>query len=114
MVQTSNSAHLILLVLFFFLHRYAKLSDDLDLAPSFSFQLLQAQVECLPLLVNCSSAGSMKWFFTLLNRVKCMDASLVARAATDMLNAVAAQYHRNMLPHHALLKTRCASVDRNQ
>ncbi|KAL8592605.1 hypothetical protein ACOMHN_026535 [Nucella lapillus] len=85
---------------------YAKLSDDPDLAPSFSFQLLQAQVDCLPMLLSCSSAGSMKWFFTLLNRIKCMDASLVARSATDLLTAVATQYQRNMSPLHALLKTR--------
>nr|KAG5700865.1 hypothetical protein BaRGS_012272 [Batillaria attramentaria] len=85
---------------------YAKLSEDQDLAPAFSFHLLQALIECLPLLVGCSSAGSMKWFFTVLNRVKCMDASLVARSATDLLNAVSAQYHRNFSPLHALLKTR--------
>ncbi|XP_070181060.1 dual E2 ubiquitin-conjugating enzyme/E3 ubiquitin-protein ligase BIRC6-like isoform X3 [Littorina saxatilis] len=85
---------------------YAKMSDDIDLAPSFSFQLLQAQVDCLPLLVSCGSAGSLKWFFVLLNRVKCMDPSLVARATTDLLNAVSSQYHRNMSPHHSLLKTR--------
>lgn len=91
--------------------RYAKMSDDIDLAPSFSFQLLQAQVDCLPLLVSCGSAGSLKWFFVLLNRVKCMDPSLVARATTDLLNAVSSQYHRNMSPHHSLLKTRCVDEE---
>lgn len=86
--------------------RYAKLSDDQDLAPTFSFQLLQAQLGCLPLLVCCSSAGAMKWFFTILNRVKCMETSLVASSVTDLLKTVAAHYHQDSNPLHALLKTR--------
>jgi hypothetical protein len=87
--------------------RYGKQSQNEDLLPAFKIQLVQALVDCLPQLLACSSAGSMRWFFTLLNRVKVMDPSLVAHAATDMLSAVSQQYRRNMSPEHALLKTRC-------
>ncbi|XP_035825485.1 baculoviral IAP repeat-containing protein 6 [Aplysia californica] len=84
----------------------SKLSPDPDLAPAFNHSLLQALLDSFPLLPACASSGALRWFFSLLNRVKCMDADLVARRCDQLVQAVAQQYHQRGLPQQALLKTR--------
>lgn len=90
----------------FFFFRFCKTCSDPDAAPSFSFSLLQALLECLPLLPSGYSAGALRWFFTLLNIVKCMNATLVAEKCVNMLTTVAKHYHDRDTPLHSLLKAR--------
>ncbi|XP_067680641.1 baculoviral IAP repeat-containing protein 6-like isoform X2 [Haliotis asinina] len=85
---------------------YAKVSSDPDLAPAFSYLMLQAMISCLPLLPCATSAGAMKWFFTVLNHVKCMDINTVAKTCTELLCAIAKHYQERAVPLHALLKAR--------
>ncbi|GAB1609836.1 baculoviral IAP repeat-containing protein 6-like isoform X2 [Argonauta hians] len=83
-----------------------KSCPDSDTTPSFSYILLQAILECLPLLPSGYSAGALRWFFTLLNIVKQMNDSLVAEKCVAMLTKVAKFYHNRETPLHSLLKAR--------
>ncbi|XP_029637353.1 baculoviral IAP repeat-containing protein 6 isoform X1 [Octopus sinensis] len=83
-----------------------KSSPDPDVTPSFSYSLLQALLECLPLLPSGYSAGALRWFFTLLNIVKQMNDSLVAEKCVSMLTKVAKCYYNRDIPLHSLLKAR--------
>ncbi|KAK6180714.1 hypothetical protein SNE40_008714 [Patella caerulea] len=85
---------------------YAKVSTDIDMAPNFSYQLLQAMLDCLPLVACTSSSGAMQWFFTLFNHVKCMDVATVSKKCMEILTAVAKLYAERASPLHNLLKTR--------
>ncbi|XP_059157271.1 baculoviral IAP repeat-containing protein 6-like isoform X2 [Physella acuta] len=85
---------------------YTKLSSDPDLAHTFNHSLMQALLDCFPLLPLCTSSGAMRWFFTLLNRVKCMDMETVAEKCCDLLLSLSKQYNSRTQQQHALLKTR--------
>lgn len=79
---------------------------DLDMAPSFSYSLLHALLASFPLLPSAHFAGAVRWFFTMLNRVKCMDITQVSQACSDLLVQISKQYNERMSPLHALLKSR--------
>ncbi|XP_064603703.1 baculoviral IAP repeat-containing protein 6-like isoform X3 [Liolophura sinensis] len=85
---------------------YSKNCTDPDLAPTFSYVLLNSLLDSLPLLPYSYSAGGLKWYFTLLNRAKCMNVGSVAEKCVDMLTCVAKQYSERTNPAHSLLKTR--------
>ncbi|XP_041353670.1 baculoviral IAP repeat-containing protein 6-like isoform X2 [Gigantopelta aegis] len=92
--------------LFALLTEYVKVAADPNLAPTFSYLLLQSILACLPLIPCAMSAGAMKWYFTLLNHIKCMDIGSVSKSCTELLGTIAKQYHERSLPMHALLKAR--------
>lgn len=79
------------------------------MAPAFSFALLQALLDCLPSVATAQSAGALHWYFTLLNRVKCMDVGATGQRCADILLQVARQYSQRTNSQHALLKARCVS-----
>ena len=83
-----------------------KVAADPNLAPTFSYLLLQSLLACLALIPCAVSAGALKWYFTLLNHIKCMDIGSVSKSCTDLLGTTAKQYHERSLPMHALLKAR--------
>ncbi|KAK3576772.1 hypothetical protein CHS0354_014586 [Potamilus streckersoni] len=85
---------------------FCKSAVDPNLAPSFSLSLLEAIMESLPFLPCAYSSGAVKWYFTLLNRVKCMDIVTVSESCADLLKNTAKQYHSRTLPSHALLRSR--------
>ncbi|XP_053375851.1 baculoviral IAP repeat-containing protein 6-like isoform X2 [Mercenaria mercenaria] len=86
--------------------QYSKRASDPDLAPAFNLALLEALLDCLPLLPCAYSAGGVKWYFTLLNRVKCMDVMSTSSSAAQLLSAVSKHFHERASPLHALLKAR--------
>lgn len=89
--------------------RYVKcVTIDSELALAFNYSLLQSLLDALPLTLMASSAGALHWFFTLLNHVKCLDASTAAQRCTELLGAVAQQYHAvgGANNYHALLRAR--------
>lgn len=79
---------------------------DPDMAPSFSYSLLHALLSSFPLLPSAQYAGAIRWFFTMLNRVKCLDITQVSQACSDLLVHTSKQYNERMSPLHALLKSR--------
>lgn len=87
--------------------RYSKRASDPDLAPAFNLGLLEALLDCLPLLPCAYSAGGVKWYFTLLNRVKCMDVTSTSSSCAELLSAVSKHFHERASPLHAILKARC-------
>jgi baculoviral IAP repeat-containing protein 6 (apollon) len=92
-----------------FVQRYVKCNTaDSELALAFNYSLLQSLLDALPLTLMASSAGPLHWFFTLLNHVKCLDASAAAQRCTELLGAVAQQYHAvgGANNYHALLRSR--------
>ena len=91
---------------YFMFFRYTKCVDDLDVAPAFSLALVQSLMDCLPMIPTCESASAVHWFFTLLNRVKCLDADRVAQGSVELLTLVARQYHERRHPLHSLLRAR--------
>ncbi|XP_077994932.1 dual E2 ubiquitin-conjugating enzyme/E3 ubiquitin-protein ligase BIRC6-like isoform X2 [Glandiceps talaboti] len=84
----------------------AKRSKDTDILKSFNMSLLHAMLECLSLIPCANSAGSLHWFFVLLNLVKSMDPENTGKACASMLTAVARQLHERMTPQHLLLRAR--------
>ena len=86
--------------------RSSKYSIDRDMAPAFSYTVMQALLACYPLLPLCSSSGALRWFFILLNRAKCMDVELVAQKSCELLLQVSQHYHKRTHHLQALLKTR--------
>ena len=89
-----------------FFCRYAKNLGDSDVAPSFSYAVLEALVENMRCVARVRSAGALHWLFTLLNRLKCMDAALTGHACAEILAEVAHHYHNRINPLHSLLKSR--------
>ncbi|CAH1791767.1 unnamed protein product [Owenia fusiformis] len=85
---------------------FTKGSDDPDMAPAFNFSLLVALLECLPMIPRAKSAGSLHWYFMLLNRVKCMDAGVTGQRCAELLAQVASSYHERLNPLHSILKAR--------
>ena len=65
-----------------------------------------ALLDSLPLIASARSAGALRWFFVLLNRVKCMDTTLTGTKCVEMLSTVASVYNERNNPLHALLKSR--------
>ena len=76
------------------------------IASAFTVTLLHALLDCLPGIGRVYSAGSLKWFFTLLNRVKCMDVGKTAEMCADLLAVVARHYSQRTNSWHSLLKAR--------
>uniref|UniRef100_A0A2C9JJC5 Dual E2 ubiquitin-conjugating enzyme/E3 ubiquitin-protein ligase BIRC6 n=1 Tax=Biomphalaria glabrata TaxID=6526 RepID=A0A2C9JJC5_BIOGL len=85
---------------------FSKLSTEPEVAHNFSLSLMYGLLDCFPLLPLCFSSGALRWFFTLLNRVKCMDMELVAQKSCELLLAISEQYSQRTQLQHALLKTR--------
>jgi len=81
---------------------------DSEVALAFNYSLLQSLLDALPLTLVATSAGALHWFFTLLNHVKCLDASVAAQRCTELLGAVAQQYQTvgGANSYHALLRAR--------
>ena len=90
----------------FFFPRYCKRSSDPDSAPAFNLCLLEALLDCLPLLPCAYSAGGVKWYFTLLNRVKSMDVISTSSVAGQLLGDISKHFHERASPLHAILKAR--------
>ena len=86
--------------------RFSKNIPDPNVAPAFNFALLHGLLECVSLMPCMHSAGALHWYFTLLNRVKCMDIALTGQKCADMLSHVARHYHERTNPLHSLLKAR--------
>ncbi|XP_052766452.1 baculoviral IAP repeat-containing protein 6-like isoform X2 [Mya arenaria] len=86
--------------------QYSKISADPDMATMFSVALLEGLLDCLPLLLCTYSAGGLKWFFTLLDRVKCMDVGGTSARCAELLGMVAKQFQERSSPVHAVLKAR--------
>lgn len=63
-------------------------------------------MENLQLIPSAQSSGAIRWFFTLLNRVKCMDVVSVAESCTDLLMEMSKHCYERMSPLHSLLKSR--------
>ncbi|GFO34551.1 baculoviral iap repeat-containing protein 6, partial [Plakobranchus ocellatus] len=84
----------------------SKYSLDRDVAPAFSYAVMQALLACYPLLPHCSSSGALRWFFILLNRAKCMDVEMVAQKSCELLLQVSKHYYKRTHHLQALLKTR--------
>ena len=80
---------------------------DPDVAPDYT--LLHALLDCLPMIPCAYSSGALQWYFTLLNRVKCMDISMTASQCAEMLAQVARAYNERGQPQHSLLKARSAT-----
>ncbi len=90
--------------------RFNKSATDPDTVPGFKFALLDALVDSLSLVPGAYSAGALFWYFTLLNRVKRMDANLTAQICTDILCDVAQQYNDKTNHWHSLLKARLVII----
>lgn len=88
--------------------RCVKSSMHSEAALTFNVMLMQTLLDLLPLTLAAPSAGAVHWFFTLLNHIKCLDSAAVALCCTQLLEAVARQYHAlgasNV--HHAILRAR--------
>ncbi|KAH3853370.1 hypothetical protein DPMN_095892 [Dreissena polymorpha] len=85
---------------------YYKSAMNQDLIASFNHFLLEALLDCLPLLLCTYSACGMKWFFTLLNRVKVKDVTSVSKKCAELLNDISKHFQERATPAHALLKAR--------
>jgi len=88
-------------------YSYSKSSGDPDLDTAFRLSLLEAMLDSLPLLLCTYSAGGMKWFFTLLNRVKSLDTSSTAVRCAELLSLVARHFQERSSATNAVLKARC-------
>ena len=86
--------------------RCSKNYSDTDVVASFNLSLLHCLLEALPSISMATSAGALKWYFTLLNRVKCMDVGLTGQVCADMMAQVAKEYNAKQQPWHAVLKAR--------
>lgn len=86
--------------------RYVKNCTDPDVAPAFNYALLQALLDCLPRTLTSYSAGALHWYFTLLNHVKCMDASATGEKCIEMLGEIAKSYSCRVNPYHSTLRAR--------
>ena len=83
-------------------------NSDGELSLSFNFAILQSILDALPLILLATSAGALHWFFIMLNHVKCLDPTTVARRCTELLGSVAHHYNAvgGANTHHALLRAR--------
>ena len=88
-------------------YSYSKSSGDPDLDTAFRLSLLESMLDSLPLLLCTYSAGGMKWFFTLLNRVKSLDTSSTAVRCAELLSLVARHFQERSSATNAVLKARC-------
>ncbi|KAL4237916.1 Baculoviral IAP repeat-containing protein 6 [Mactra antiquata] len=86
--------------------QFSKHCLDTDYSPVFSQSLLEALIDCLPLLPCSYSAGAVKWYFTLLNRVKCMDVDNLSSKCATLMTTISKHFHERATPHHATLKAR--------
>lgn len=69
--------------------------------------MAKAVLDVLPLVVSCRTAGAMRWFFLLLDRIKFLDgSSAVGNRCLAMLVAVVRELDTRVDPYHAILRTR--------
>ncbi|XP_033127778.1 baculoviral IAP repeat-containing protein 6-like isoform X2 [Anneissia japonica] len=73
---------------------------------AFHDTMLQGLLKWVPSILNTTSAGSLHWFFLLLNLVKSGDLESTSETCASFLNAVAKQLQEKMLPQHALLRAK--------
>ena len=86
--------------------RFNKHSAEQEQTVTFCLSLLEALMDCLPLLPCTYSAGGLKWFFILLNQVKSMDVMKVSHKCSDLLGAVSKHFSERASPYHDMLKSR--------
>uniref|UniRef100_T1IPT5 Dual E2 ubiquitin-conjugating enzyme/E3 ubiquitin-protein ligase BIRC6 n=1 Tax=Strigamia maritima TaxID=126957 RepID=T1IPT5_STRMM len=92
--------------LIIFCSEHAKSLKDQDIAPIFNYALLQELLEHLVMVPHCKSAGALRWFFLLLNRVKHLDVVSVGQKSVELLGSVAKHYNERNNALHSLLRTR--------
>ena len=63
-------------------------------------------LDCLRLVPTAKSAGALKCFFTLLNRVKVVDSGSTGQLCSSLLNSVAQCYSERKTQWNSLLRTR--------
>ena len=72
----------------------------------FLTSMLESLLDLLPYTATCVSAGSLQWFFLLLNRVRTENLSLASEGLLYLLKAVSQELQKRTDPMHALLRTR--------
>ncbi|ELT93547.1 hypothetical protein CAPTEDRAFT_223860 [Capitella teleta] len=85
---------------------YAKNLPDGTVAPAFIMALLHALLECLPHVESAKSAGSLHWFFILLNSVKSLDSGATGQKCADVLLQVAKHHSKRANHQHTILRSR--------
>lgn len=73
---------------------------------SFVTSVLNSMLELLPATISTVSAGSLQWFFLLLNRVKSQDLDQSSDKLLSLLSKVSKELSSRTNPLHDLLKTR--------
>ncbi|XP_071961824.1 dual E2 ubiquitin-conjugating enzyme/E3 ubiquitin-protein ligase BIRC6-like isoform X2 [Antedon mediterranea] len=68
--------------------------------------MLQGLLQWVPRILNAASAGSLHWFFLLLNLVKSGDLESTSETCASFLNVVSKQLQEKTLPQHALLRAK--------
>lgn len=81
---------------------------DKETKEPFLQTVLTTLLELLPFTLTCDSAGSLQWFFLLLNRVRYENLNLTSESLLSLLRDVSAELKERTNPHHALLRTRYA------
>lgn len=89
-----------------FLSQCVEYAKHTDMAGVFTVTLLHCLLDALPQVISIQSAGALKWYFTLLNRVKCVDISKTAESVADLLAMVSRHYSHRVNNWHDLLKSR--------
>lgn len=68
--------------------------------------LLIEVLKLLPYTISCTSAGSLQWFFLILNRVRNEDLSLASETLLGLLKDVSKELNERNEPMHSLLRSR--------
>ncbi|CAL8111027.1 unnamed protein product [Orchesella dallaii] len=68
--------------------------------------LLKDVLKLLPYTISCNSAGSLQWFFLILNRVRNENLSLAGETLLELLKDVSKELNRRNDSMHSLLRTR--------
>ncbi|KAL1461615.1 hypothetical protein WDU94_013493 [Cyamophila willieti] len=77
----------------------------------FDVTLLKVLVDLLPYICMSWSAGSVRWFFQMLNKVMSLDTTaMAAHRCLDILNAIGAQLTARQNPYHLILRTRYCTL----
>ncbi|CAG7720785.1 unnamed protein product [Allacma fusca] len=69
-------------------------------------ELLDSILDLLPNTITCVSAGSLQWYFLLLNRVRSENLYLTGETLLRLLRSVSQELYKRTDPMHALLRTR--------
>lgn len=68
--------------------------------------LLNEVLKLLPYTITCMSAGSLQWYFLILNRVRNENLSLASETLLGLLKDVSKELNKRNEPMHSLLRTR--------